>query len=356
MVQRSYYKIGLFIFWISLNCLYASAQSVNQLDTAVTNAANVFLKDTSRMALSVGVYNHGKYHIYHFGKVDKGGGKPVDQSVYEIGSITKTMTGSLLAHAVVEKKLKLEDDVRKYIDGDYPNLEYSGQPIRLSQLLNHSSGLPFSVATDSTDGRVYSKEAFFKALHLVKLDTVPGIKLSYSNSAAILLAYVLEKVYKQSYEQLLNKYLLRPLGMKETALEISERMQKNVLKGFDGHGKTMVPTGSGAAGGVHSTVPDMLRYINYEVNENDSVVALTHKPTWGQIQYYAMGLNWQMMHKAGTERTVFQSGGTAGFSSCLIMYPDLKTGIILLTNESDRSAQDKLSEMAYRVLGVVNKI
>lgn len=352
--------LGVCLFQFSV---YAqSSQKVREyktskfnVDTVVANAATIFLKDTVRMGLSVGVYDQGKQYIYHFGRQDKNGKIPVNKSKYEIGSINKTMTGTILANAVLEGKLKLEDDIRKYLDGAYPNLEYKGEPIRLFQLLNHSSGLPFLMAADTLVGRVYSKDEFFKALHEVKLDTVPGIKLSYSNSAANLLSFILEKVHRQSYDRLLAKYLFTPLKMKQTGVQLSSSLLGNVLKGFDQHKKVMHANQSGAAGGVRSTIPDMLRYIGNEVDERDPVVALTHQPTWGQIQYFAMGLNWQMMHKSGTERVIFQSGGTAGFSSCMIFYPELRKGIILLSNESDRTVQDKMSEMAYHVLGVIKQ-
>jgi hypothetical protein len=52
------------------------------------------------------------------------------------------------------------------------------------------------------------------------------------------------------------------------------------------------------------------------------IKALTHKPTWGQIQYFAFGLTWQMQQKNAIYRRIWQSGGTAGFTSLLVIYPD----------------------------------
>jgi CubicO group peptidase (beta-lactamase class C family) len=326
---------------------YAHAQSPkSSIDSAVSHAAAIFMSDTARQAVSIGVYDHGNIYTYHFGKTIK----PDDESLYEIGSITKTMTGTLLANAVVEKKIKLDDDIRKYMDGNYTNLEYQGQPIRISQLLNHSSGLPNNLPPEPIPGKEYTRKQFYEDLHLAKLDTVPGIKLSYSNSAAQLLSYILERVYHKTYDQLLAQYITTPLHMANTGIHIS----RHLMKGYDKDGNVMPYNTSGAAGAIRSTIPDMLKYIGYEMDEKNPVVALTHAPTWGDIQYYAMGLNWQMAHRAGNERSIFQSGGTRGFSSSLTFYPELHTGIVLLTNEADRTAQDKLSEAAQQVFILLN--
>ena len=323
------------------------------IDSIVNAAATLFMRDTSRVGLSIGVYYKGQSYTYHFGVKAKGEGKPDNNNIYEIGSITKTMTGTILAQAVIDHKVLLSDDVRKYIKGSYQNLEYNQNPVRLFQLLNHSSGLPFDLPLSPQTNKVYSRSQFFTDLRQVKIDTVPGIKLSYSNSAAQLLGYILEDIYKKPFEELLNAYIFKPLKMKSTGF-ISSLQKKDLLNGFNEKGIAMLHNQSGAAGAVCSTIPDMLRYIEFEINETNPVVALSHQPTWGNIQYYAMGLNWQMDKGEAKPRRVFQSGGTAGFSSSLTIYPDLKTGLILLSNEADENVQGKLSELSQQIFNVLN--
>ncbi|HEU4552726.1 MAG TPA: serine hydrolase [Chitinophaga sp.] len=106
----------------------AGSYPVKPVDTIVQNAALSFMKDTARVGLSIGVYRHGRMYIYHYGSTQKGKDvRPADNTIYEIGSITKTFTGTLLARALLDKKLRLEDDIRKYLPGTYPNLEYHEQ-------------------------------------------------------------------------------------------------------------------------------------------------------------------------------------------------------------------------------------
>src|SRR5437588_6073830 len=97
------------------------------MDVLVKSSMEVFMNDTSRVGVSVGVYINDKTFIYNYGTTQKGKNiKPTNSTIYEIGSVTKTFTGILLAQAIVDKKVKINDDIRKYLEGDYPNLSYKG--------------------------------------------------------------------------------------------------------------------------------------------------------------------------------------------------------------------------------------
>jgi serine-type D-Ala-D-Ala carboxypeptidase/endopeptidase len=114
------------------------------VNAVVAHAAAEFMDDPHAVGLSVGVVQGGRSHSYHFGTVNKRHQQVAnDRSIYAIASLTKTFTGTLLAQAELDGKLKLNDDVRKYLDGSYPNLAFEGQPIRIYHLLNHRSGLPY---------------------------------------------------------------------------------------------------------------------------------------------------------------------------------------------------------------------
>jgi D-alanyl-D-alanine-carboxypeptidase/D-alanyl-D-alanine-endopeptidase len=112
-------KKVLFIFLICVHAIISKTQTIhtdNQLrtniDTAVQNAIIPFMNNSSRVGLSIGVYNNGKVYTYNYGSLQKGKQTLPDKStIYEIGSITKTFTGILLAQAVNDKKVRLEDEV-----------------------------------------------------------------------------------------------------------------------------------------------------------------------------------------------------------------------------------------------------
>ena len=109
---------------------------------AVAGPAAAFMADPRAVGLSVGVLHGGSSHSYHYGTVSKQQWQAAhDRTIYPIASLTKTFTGVLLAQSQQAGKLQLTDDIRRYLDGDYPNLAFEGQPIRLHHLVNHVSGL-----------------------------------------------------------------------------------------------------------------------------------------------------------------------------------------------------------------------
>lgn len=343
------------------------------IDSIVQKSVTPFINDSTKVGLSIGIYKGDKVFTYNYGSTQKENQKlPTTKTVYEIGSISKTFTGTLLAQAVKDKKVKIDDDIRLYLDNSFPNLEYQGQPIRLFHLVSHISGLPFFLPDNSnlfqnanfdtlpfTISKIqqnYSKQKFFDDLHKVKLDTIPGFNFHYSNSGAQLLKFILEKVYKMPYDKLLKTYISNPLKMKNTNSLYSKNDLRLLAKGYNNKGNIMPynPQILDAAGGIFSTVSDMLHYIKFHLDETNEIVALSHKVTTGNINDYALGLNWQEQIISKKYKKIWQSGGTFGFSSYCVIYPELNIGIVLLTNESDPNSQGGLEEIADKIFEKIN--
>lgn len=362
---------------VEAQTLYNSINTDNKqnkkIDKIVHNAVQIFLSDSSRVGLSIGIYTSGKEFFFNYGSIEKEKQiLPTSKTIYEIGSISKTFTGTLLAQAVKDKKVKIDDDIRIYIDGNYPNLEYNGQPIKLSQLVSHISGLPpflpdnpklfdnpnFDILpfTISKIQNNYTKTNFFIDLHNVKLDTIPGYNFHYSNSGAQLLKFILEKVYNNPFDKLLKDFITKPMKMPGTnSLNLKNNL-KRLAKGYNRNGILMPynPQILDAAGGIFSTTSDMLRYLKFHLDEKNEVIALSHKVTTGDIDNYAIGLNWQEQIVAKKYKKIWQSGGTFGFGSYCVVYPDHKIAIILLSNESDQATQGGLEEIADKIFEKLN--
>ena len=95
------------------------------------------------MGLSIGILKDGKTIFYDYGETAKGNAQLPDQNtIFEIGSISKTFTAILLADAVNSGKIKLDDPVSKYLPDSIPKLQYNNVPITIASLSNHSSGIP----------------------------------------------------------------------------------------------------------------------------------------------------------------------------------------------------------------------
>lgn len=369
-------------FCVAPSPVSASGGSVgaepDSLRSAVEQAAQeYFAAAPQAVGLSVGVIAGGDVRTFHFGSVEPDGPAPDDQTVYAIGSITKTVTGTLLAQAALDGRLDLSADIRDYLDGSYPNLEYEGQPITPAHLVNHVSGLPAYLPdrpemspgfADYGEDAVawvravkpvidaYSRDDFFRDLRAVQLDTIPGIQFSYSNASAELAGFILERVYGRPYEVLVDSFITQPLGLASTSFEPGAR----VATGYDGTGRPMPrPPASRAAGGLWSTIDDLARYAQWHLDERAPVVQLSHTPPGGApddpAQGFAVGLSWQMVRSAGGIRRVSQDGNVVGFAARVVLYPELGLGVVVLANQLDRSIPPQTDQLADAVLEALDE-
>ncbi|MES2514789.1 MAG: serine hydrolase, partial [Bacteroidota bacterium] len=113
------------------------------LDLKVDSIVSVFMSDTTNKALSLAIVQNGNTLFYNYGEVIKNNKQlPSNATIYEIGSLTKTFTGLLLANAITEKKLSLDDDIRKYLPAECAKLMYNNIAITLKHLLTHTSRIP----------------------------------------------------------------------------------------------------------------------------------------------------------------------------------------------------------------------
>lgn len=190
--------------------------------------------------------------------------KANENTKYRIGSISKTFTAVLLFKAVDENKISLDQNIQKF----FPEIENAGK-ISIANLLNHRSGIH-----DFTD----NKDEFLKwhtqpktekeMLTLIGkggIDFEPDSKSDYSNSNYVLLSYILEKTFKMPYAAILNRYIVKPLALKNTFLGkkiTTENNEANSYR-FDGDWKLeeetdiSIPVG---AGGIVSTPTDLIKF------------------------------------------------------------------------------------------------
>lgn len=333
----------------------ADSNSVS-IEALVTKAASTFKASTPLGGLSIGIVKDGVVHTWNTGELEAGSHRiPTASTLYAIGSVTKTFTATLLAQAVIENRLKLEDDVRKHVDGEYSNLEFDGHPIRLVHLLNHNSGLPYSLPVEHSAAKNgatsdLDRQAFFTALRNVKIETAPGGKFQYSNVGAQLLAYLLERVYGKSYEELVQLKVTGPLQMNHTTLSLSPA-ESALLKGYNESGSlvSIKPDPMPAAGALKSTVADMLKYVQWHMEERDAAARLTHQPQWTIQNNFSVALNWQMFQFAGY-RYIWQEGGVPGFCSYCLLCPELRLGVVALANHLDRASAGRMSEMVKQIV------
>ena len=327
----------------------------NALDSAVHRATVDLLARSRAVGLAIGVMSaDGTVRSYGYGSTMLARATlPTARTRYAIGSITKTFTATLLAQAVAEGRLRLDDDVRRYLTGEYPNLEFAGQPIRLSHLITHLSGLPRNFPDSAVPTSGADRDRFYRELHRVVLDTIPGARFSYSNAAAQLLGFILERTYGQPLEALVAARIARPLAMSDTKITLRPAERAQMGRGYDSAGAPIDASrfeSLQAAGALTSTVTDMLAYLRWHAAESDSAVRITHQPTL-VMGSYSEGLNWQMIAGNG-RRTIWQDGGLPGYTSLAAFSPELRVGVVILS--SGRDYTSGLSVLASRILGALD--
>lgn len=333
----------------------------------VRSEGQAFVDKKLTDGLSIAIVRDGQTTFYNFGTVSRDTPKAPDQNtVYEIGSISKTFGSLLLAQAIDEGKIKPGDDVRLYLPGSYPNLVKDGHPLRLIDLVTTTSALPDNLPAfanlikgDDASRRpfqiadglaTYSTEVLLKDLHGVTLSGVPGTMRAHSNVGAQLVGVAVAHIRKTSYEQALSKYIEQPLGMHSGVALPHGAPQAT---GYDEHGAVMPYLTAPvivAAGGLRYSPADMARYIGMQLDPKNSAVARTHELAWGTIGEGAMGYNWNVDRTVDGEPRMITSGGTFGFSSLVDLYPASRYGIVFLTNRGGGNTQGELAALSERIV------
>lgn len=311
----------------------------------IDSVAQNYLKNPANSSLSIGISDGVHTETYFYGETIKGTHQlPDGNSLYEIASISKTFTGLLLAHAVNTGKLRLDDDIRKYLPGSYPNLQYKGTPIKIVNLSNHTATFPHSPLDlekqpdyDAANPYLnYSKAMIYKYLHNFKPDTLPGLKATYSNLGFAILGTILENIYHQPIDELLRINITGPLKMNNTFFNIPTSNKNFLTTGYNEKTGTEVSHWNlkdfKAAGGLKSGINDMLLYLNANINEINTDYTLTQKQTDDRGDFQK-GLAWTL-EPLINQQLIWHNGGTAGYRSFCGFIKNQQTGIVVLSNSA----------------------
>ncbi|HEY8893761.1 MAG TPA: serine hydrolase domain-containing protein, partial [Niastella sp.] len=210
------------------------------LDKKVDSLTMPFMKKGNTVGLALGILENGQTHVYGYGETAKENQlTPDSNTLFEIGSITKTFTATILAYFIQQGKIGLDDPVSKYLPDSIANLQYNGKPITIGSLANHSSGLPRMPADLSTKAdpgnpyRAYNVSDMFSFLAHFKPYREPGVQYEYSNLAVGLLGVILEKVSGKPYEQLVQEIICQPLQMKSTGITLTAEDSSRFALGYN---------------------------------------------------------------------------------------------------------------------------
>lgn len=317
------------------------------LDLEVDSVAKAYLAMPGNPGLSIGILKNGNTVFYHYGETRKGTGNlPSNRSIYEIGSISKSFTGILLAKAIEEQKVKADDDIRKYLPESCKHLAYQNTPVTLVQLANHTAGIPRLPAnlTDQKDFnekdpyRHYTKALLISYLSKLKLKAMPGTASDYSNTGMALLGVILADVYGKSYEALVKEKITEPLRMTHTFENVPDAEIPAFCTGYDGQGNETSYWHLGdipACGGLRSTPEDMMLYLQANLEEKDAAIRLSHATTFQSGKYNSLGMAWHKQQSLSGDELIWHNGGTYGFSSFMGFMKAKNCGVVVLSNSGN---------------------
>ena len=319
-----------------------------ELDKLVDSLVSPFMRRNNTVGLAMGILNNGQTHVYGYGEKEKGKKQiPAGNTLFEIGSVSKTFTATLLAYFVQQGKIKLDDPVNKYLPDSVAKLEYNGKPVTVASLSNHSSGLPrlpadlFQNADPVNPYKHYDNKKLFSYLAKFKPTREPGERYEYSNLAVGLLGVILERISGKSYETLLKEIIWQPLQMNATRLTLGKADSAFFAQGYSAN---VQPAHSwefqslAAAGGIRSNINDMLLYAKAQVAGNEhaalqKAIQLTHRQTYknGQTE---VALGWHFINGPGGKQYLGHNGQTGGYCSIMVFNPLTKKAVVILTNAS----------------------
>lgn len=295
------------------------------------------VSESSGVGIVVGVVDRNGVKVYQAGS--SGTARALDShTLFELGSVTKTFTATILATMVLDGSVKLDDPVSKYLPAGVRVPSRNGKQITLLNLATQHSGLP-RLPTNMDPGGPdpyahYSIADMYAFLETYQLPRDPGRSFEYSNLGIGLLGDALANRAHMSYARLLQTRVLGPLGMTETAIALTPSEKSRLAAGHDVDDDVVVPWNFEAiapAGAIRSTVADMLKYVRCNMGQGPLARAclFAQKPRATFPPGNHIGLVWW---SGDLEAIVHHGGDTAGYHASVAVSPDHTKGTVVLTN------------------------
>jgi len=335
----------LSLLWIG----YFSFAQGDKLDTLMSAYAKLHKFNGSALVAKNGVILLNKGYGYR-NAADKVANN--EQTIFQLGSITKQFTSAVILKLQEEKKLNVSDKLSKYFPG-YPK----GDSITIEQLLTHTSG----IYNYTNDGKFMANEVtkpanqeMMMALFRDKpLDFSPGTSWSYSNSGYSLLGYIIEAVTKKPYEQAVRKYIFTPLKMTHSGFDFTHLKSNEKAIGYfklNDKEKVEAPivdsSVSFSAGAIYSTIGDL--YLWHKALQKNSILSREQQEKAYTPVKNRYGYGWSIDSIEG-KRRVSHGGGIHGFITTIARVPEDDICIVLLSNASNTTVGE-ISKSIFAIL------
>tara|TARA_R110001592_G_scaffold130586_1_gene343849 strand:- start:209 stop:1258 length:1050 start_codon:yes stop_codon:yes gene_type:complete len=344
-------RIALIIALTILTSSFLSAQT--KQDSILAIITNDIDSMPEGFAISIALLNNDSTTFVGFSKSNTILTQVTNKdSLFEIGSITKVFTSTVLAHHIISHKIKPNTPINKVFPFKFNNKT----KLTYLSLSNHTSGmhrlpsniLPLLYKNPTNPYKDYSYELLDNYLK-EDLQLINKAQYSYSNLGAGVLAYALAKKNKTSFETLLKATVLDKYKMSSTSYNFNvsyfgigadnnktENWQMNSLIG---------------AGGLISNTNDLSTFIHAQFDTENKELALTRKETFSINDNFSIGLGWHIFDSNTKNEKFWHNGGTGGYTSSISFRTTNNTGVIILSNISPlHKNSSKIDELCFKLL------
>ncbi|MDB6066153.1 MAG: serine hydrolase [Pedosphaera sp.] len=268
-------------------------------------------------------------------------------TLFEIGSVSKVFTGTLLAEMVAQGEVKLDDSVSKYLPQSVKVPARNGREITFVDLATQSSGLPrmpdnFTPKHNENPYADYTVKQMYEFLSGYTLTRDIGAEYEYSNLGVGLLGHILALKAGTNYEALVTRRICLPLGMTNTFITVPPALLSHLAPGHDTEGNVVanwdIPTFAGA-GALRSTANDMLKFISANMGLTKTallpamrVAHEARRPAGSDTMF--IGLAWHIARQHGTE-LIWHNGATGGYHSFIGFDQKKRRGVVVLANSAN---------------------
>tara|TARA_R100000935_G_scaffold19930_1_gene37970 strand:- start:127 stop:1302 length:1176 start_codon:yes stop_codon:yes gene_type:complete len=363
-----------------LSGIVQAADNNDHLKSTVDQQAKLLMNEHDISGMSFGVIIDGKSHFYHYGLADKKAKISVSENtIFELGSISKTFAATLASYSELNGTLKLEDTTDKYI----PYLKNS--TIGNTKLINlatySAGGLPLQVPDDVKNNKELLR--YYKSWQPV---FSINSKRLYSNASIGLFGYISALSMDADYTQLMEEKILPSLNMPNTFINVPSDKMADYAFGYNAAGDAIrVNPGmlDAEAYGIKSTITDMTHFMAANMglvplDKNIQQALDNNRKGYYQASTFTQGLGWEMYpyptqldtllegnsmdvvlkpqaiktdnHPTAVLNNVWvnKTGATNGFGGYIAYIPAEKSGIVILANKNYPNA-DRV-KAAYTIL------
>ena len=322
-------------------CLFAFALSLASfgLSDKIDDLAKAEMAALHCPGMTITVVRDGKIIKQGaYGKANLELDAPVkNETVFEIGSVSKQFTAAAILQLVDAGKLGLDDTVGKWL----PDAPDEWKPITVRQLLSHTSGIREYLQVTLDMRKDYSLDALLKEIAKKPCDYAPGLCWSYSNGGYAVAGAILEKAGGETWEKQITNRIFVKLGMGKTTIQSLPTVVPNRAAGYTWNGKAhsngeVLRKGVGTtAGSILSTGEDLAKWaiaLDQGKVTSPSVMNIAFQPIkLSSGRSFDYGLGW-FIDTSGPDRIVEHGGNTFGQSAHIFRVPSKRFTVIVLSN------------------------